>query len=124
MRIPLQNCPKIHQKTEPVLRRKAEMSSVSCRIALARESHMMGKLGEKELLRNKIMPGTWKLLQHTSNHISFAAGQVIFKQGDVGDFMLAVQEGEVEIRLHDQVVEIVETGGILGELAIIYNRPR
>ena len=70
------------------------------------------------------MPGTWKLLQHTSNNISFAAGQVIFKQGDVGDFMYAVQEGEVEIRLHDKVVEIVEPGGILGELALIDNRPR
>jgi CRP/FNR family cyclic AMP-dependent transcriptional regulator len=38
--------------------------------------------------------------------------------------MYAIQEGEVEIRLHDKVVEIVEPGGILGELALIDNRPR
>ncbi len=70
------------------------------------------------------MAKSWKLLQHTSNYILFAAGQVIFKQGDVGDFMYVIQEGEVDILLHDKVVETVEPGGILGELALIDNRPR
>lgn len=70
------------------------------------------------------MAKSWKLLQHTSNYILFAAGQTIFKQGDVGDFMYVIQEGEVEILLHEKVVETVEQGGILGELALIDNRPR
>jgi CRP/FNR family cyclic AMP-dependent transcriptional regulator len=70
------------------------------------------------------MTGTWKLFQHTTKFISFAAGQVIFKQGDVGDFMYVIQEGEVDILLHEKVVETVEAGGILGELALIDNRPR
>src|SRR6187397_1400907 len=70
------------------------------------------------------MARSWKLLQHTSNYILFAVGQVIFRQGDVGDFMYVIQEGEVDILLHEKVVETVEPGGILGELALIDNRPR
>jgi len=49
---------------------------------------------------------------------------MIFRQGDVGDVMYIVQQGEVEILLHDTIVETVEAGGILGELALIDNRPR
>jgi CRP/FNR family transcriptional regulator, cyclic AMP receptor protein len=70
------------------------------------------------------MGSTWKLFQHSPNFKTYAAGEIIFKQGDVGDFMYIVQEGEVEILLHEKVVETVEPGGILGELALIDNRPR
>ena len=70
------------------------------------------------------MTKSWKLFQHSSNIVSFSAGQLIFKQGEVGDVMYIVQEGEVDILLHDKVVETVEVGGILGELALIDNRPR
>jgi CRP/FNR family transcriptional regulator, cyclic AMP receptor protein len=67
---------------------------------------------------------TWKLFQHSENYKSFSAGEVIFKQGEIGDVMYIVQEGEVDILLHEKVVETVEVGGILGELALIDNRPR
>jgi len=70
------------------------------------------------------MTSSWKLFQHSPNYKTFTVGQLIFKQGDVGDFMYIVQEGEVDILLHDKVIETVEAGGILGELALIDNRPR
>ena len=70
------------------------------------------------------MTSSWKLFQASGNFITFAAGQLIFKQGEVGDVMYIVQEGEVDILLHDKVIETVEVGGILGELALIDNRPR
>jgi len=38
--------------------------------------------------------------------------------------MYIVREGEVDILLHDTVIETIEPGGILGELALIDNRPR
>lgn len=56
------------------------------------------------------MTSSWKLFQHSTHTISFAAGQVIFRQGDVGDVMYIVQQGEVDILLHDTVVETVEAG--------------
>lgn len=55
---------------------------------------------------------------------SFAAGQWIFQVGESGDSMFIVVEGRVDIMIHDQVIETVESGGILGELVLIDNKPR
>src|SRR5215510_129538 len=49
----------------------------------------------------------------------FKAGDVIFAEGDVGDHMFAVLEGDVEIRKGDRVLETVGAGGVFGELALI-----
>jgi CRP/FNR family cyclic AMP-dependent transcriptional regulator len=51
----------------------------------------------------------------------------VFKQGDPGDVMYAVVEGSVDIVLGDRVLETVETvesGGIVGELALVDSGPR
>lgn len=56
--------------------------------------------------------------------VSFAAGTTIFNAGDPGDRMYVVKEGEVEIRLGDQVVERIGPEGIFGELALIDHEPR
>ena len=54
----------------------------------------------------------------------YAPGTVIFRQGDPGDEMYVVQEGQVEIRLGDEVVETLGPGEIFGELALIDDQPR
>ena len=51
-------------------------------------------------------------------------GDVVFSQGDPGDVMYAVVDGAVEIRLGDEVVETVTSGGIIGELALVDASPR
>jgi CRP-like cAMP-binding protein len=56
--------------------------------------------------------------------ISAAPGQVIFRVGDPTDLMYAVIEGQVEIAINGQVVEVVEAGGVFGEMALIEDRPR
>ena len=53
-----------------------------------------------------------------------APGQVIFREGDTADRMYAVVEGAVEIKVKGQVVEVVEKGGVFGEMALIEDRPR
>lgn len=56
---------------------------------------------------------------------SFPAGTALMKQGDPGDFMYVIREGEVEVRLEDgQVIEIVGENEIVGEMALIDSRPR
>ena len=55
---------------------------------------------------------------------SFSAGHAIFSQGDVGNKMYAVKEGEVDIVFEGKVVETVGEGGIFGEMAIIDEAPR
>ena len=48
-----------------------------------------------------------------------AAGKTLFKEGDSGDTMYFVEDGEVEISIHGKYIETVGAGGILGELALI-----
>ena len=55
---------------------------------------------------------------------TFAAGDTIFRQGEPRTFMFVVNEGEVEIRIGNRVVEVVESGGIFGEMAMIDGEPR
>ena len=59
-----------------------------------------------------------------ADHVSFAAGQQIFAEGQPGDVMYVVKEGEVDITVHDKLVETVRPGGILGEMALLDHNPR
>jgi CRP/FNR family transcriptional regulator, cyclic AMP receptor protein len=55
---------------------------------------------------------------------SFAAGQVVFREGDSADCMFAVVSGSVDIIIETTTVETVEEGGVFGEMALIEDRPR
>jgi CRP/FNR family transcriptional regulator, cyclic AMP receptor protein len=55
---------------------------------------------------------------------SFAAHDTIFSKGDPRTVMYVVQDGEVEIRLGDKVLEVVGTDGIFGEMAMVDGQPR
>jgi CRP-like cAMP-binding protein len=53
-----------------------------------------------------------------------AAGKVIFAQGDPGDVMYVVVEGQAQVMVDGKLLETVRTGGILGEMALIDAGPR
>lgn len=55
---------------------------------------------------------------------SFNQGQIIFREGDPGDQLYIVAEGEVDIVTDSQLLETVKTGGIFGEMALIDDKPR
>ncbi|NDJ25376.1 cyclic nucleotide-binding domain-containing protein [Nostoc sp. B(2019)] len=44
----------------------------------------------------------------------FSAGQVIFEEGQPGNFMYGILEGEVDIFVNGKVVETIETGEVFG----------
>jgi len=44
----------------------------------------------------------------------FSAGQVIFEEGQPGDFMYGIIEGEVEILINNKVVETIHLGEVFG----------
>ena len=50
---------------------------------------------------------------------SFPAGSVIFQEGQPGDEMSIVKQGEVELRVHGNAVEVVGAEGFFGEMAVI-----
>jgi CRP/FNR family transcriptional regulator, cyclic AMP receptor protein len=58
----------------------------------------------------------------------YDAGAVLFREGDLGDFMYVVQSGEVEIRRvvgdHERVLAVLPPGEFFGEMALINQRPR
>src|SRR5262245_20951341 len=64
------------------------------------------------------------LFRHSADVRVFSAGQIIFKEGDPGNEMYVVKEGEVDILVHDVVLETVGPGGILGEMALIDTKAR
>lgn len=61
-----------------------------------------------------------------SNH---ARGEVIFQKGDPGDRMIAVVRGRVKICSHsidgkELILNIIERGGLFGEIALFDGEPR
>jgi len=54
----------------------------------------------------------------------FPAGQHIFTEGQAGDTMYVIKEGEVEVIVNGKVVDTLGPSGILGEMALIDKQPR
>lgn len=67
---------------------------------------------------------TFNFLKREREIMPFQAGQAVFTEGQAGDVMYAVVEGEVQIVLHGKVLETIGEGGIFGELALLDDRPR
>ncbi len=56
--------------------------------------------------------------------IKFKAGDVIFRQGEIGNVMFVVRKGKVELRLDGKVLDTIGEDETFGELALIDQRPR
>jgi CRP-like cAMP-binding protein len=69
-----------------------------------------------------------KLLAFTSEQLLFEAGQVLFRQGDVGDAAYVILDGTADVLVCDGESEIkigsVEPSSIVGEIAILCDVPR
>jgi CRP/FNR family cyclic AMP-dependent transcriptional regulator len=65
-----------------------------------------------------------KLMQHAENVKAYRAGQIIFREGDAGDYMYIVKSGEVDIRIRDRLAETIVQGGVFGEMALLDEAPR
>jgi CRP/FNR family transcriptional regulator, cyclic AMP receptor protein len=64
------------------------------------------------------------LFQHSTDAVTLESGEVLFLEGDQGEEMFAVVEGEIELSRHGSVIEVVGAGGILGELSLVDPAPR
>jgi CRP-like cAMP-binding protein len=54
----------------------------------------------------------------------FAAGDVVFVEGEEGHSMYVVRSGELTIERNGKVMETVGPGGVFGEMALIDGSPR
>ena len=65
-----------------------------------------------------------ELFRHNDEYLTFEAGDVVFREGDPGDRMFTVIEGEIDILIGDHVIDTTTAGGLLGEMAVIDTQPR
>jgi CRP/FNR family cyclic AMP-dependent transcriptional regulator len=57
---------------------------------------------------------TLSIFQKQPNPQVFSAGQVIFEEGQPGEFVYGILEGEVDVLVNEKVVEIIEVGEVFG----------
>jgi len=55
---------------------------------------------------------------------TFEAGQVIMNEGDFGDFMYIVVDGQVRVHKGDKTILMLDGGASVGELAVLDPEPR
>ena len=63
-------------------------------------------------------------LKYADNFKSFRAGELIFREGEKGDFMYVVKAGTVELRVGNNPIETLDAGSILGEMALLDSESR
>lgn len=64
------------------------------------------------------------LFRNVEDFETYTAGQTIFEQGQDGDLMYVVKEGEVELVVNGMVVETLDPGDMFGEMALIEKQSR
>ncbi|MGA7595846.1 MAG: cyclic nucleotide-binding domain-containing protein [Gallionella sp.] len=60
-----------------------------------------------------------ELFQHETGLQDLSSCGTLFKEGDPGSLMYVLMSGTADIIVHDQVVETVGPGAIIGEMAMI-----
>ena len=64
------------------------------------------------------------LFDTTADTRTFSAGTTVFEEGSLGSVMYVVLQGNLEIRIGNDLVEAIGTGDIVGEMALIEAKPR
>jgi CRP-like cAMP-binding protein len=54
----------------------------------------------------------------------FKTGETVFAEGTPGDVMYIVMEGEIELLVDDQVLAVLGSGELVGEMALIDSKAR
>lgn len=85
-----------------------------------------------DFVLSNLNPKEVQTLIRAMESITFNAGQVVIKQGDVGDYLYVVKEGYVKFFIDDKEVGGIDNndrtkqgpGTVVGELALLYDCPR
>jgi CRP/FNR family transcriptional regulator, cyclic AMP receptor protein len=67
---------------------------------------------------------TLRHFKNATDTVTFAAGAVIFEEGEIGNHLYAIQSGQVRIVKGAETLELVDAGEIFGEMALVDNQPR
>lgn len=62
---------------------------------------------------------TLSIFQRQPDPQLFSAGQTVFNEGDPGDFMYGILEGEIALSVNGKIVETILPGGVFGIGALV-----
>ncbi len=65
-----------------------------------------------------------QMFRNDDGAYGLAPGTRIFGEGDPGDSLYVILDGEVDILVHGRRVQRLRAGEIFGEMALVENRPR
>ena len=65
-----------------------------------------------------------ELFRQDADALQLAPGDFLFREGDSGEKMYVLLEGEIEIFLGDFMLETAGPGVLIGEMALIDDSPR
>lgn len=65
-----------------------------------------------------------ELIKNPEYYVPYESGQVVFKEGEPGDVMYVIVEGEVEFLIRGTPVRSFGSGEVFGEMALISEKPR
>jgi NADH:ubiquinone reductase (H+-translocating) len=66
-----------------------------------------------------------RIFRHAQVHREhFEPGEDIIRQGDIGDRVYFVVDGEAELLVDGQIIGTIGAGGVFGEIALMNNSPR
>lgn len=67
---------------------------------------------------------TLSIFQKQPDPQSFSAGQAVFREGEPGDLMYGVLEGEIGLSVNGKIVETICPGGVFGIGALVSSSVR
>ncbi|MEA5534213.1 cyclic nucleotide-binding domain-containing protein [Crocosphaera sp. XPORK-15E] len=62
---------------------------------------------------------TVKLFESQSEQ-TFPAGDIIFREGEKGQIMYGIVEGEIEMLINGKVIEVIKQGDVFGQGALVH----